>query len=418
MRQAGCVSLKSGRRHMRPGWYFSGHHSRSSSAPFGPELGLSVGGLARGFSPSQISKALNDVSDLLAAKPVLSVSLSSSGAGLDSCNEGIAEWSRRRFGEPNDDDDRHAIHLGPRLLEVHDSRPPEARPDEPSLSNLVEDTSGAVRWFLESRKTSAVDLAVVTQLEAADAMLTNSQERSAMSPGGLLRHRIRRQLPQEGQAYLVESRQCRPAEPSGVELLDKLGTAISRIENAGPERQCFRFAPDVLAIKRALDDERADYVAVSSTAVDPGCFVGDWLKGAYLWDYSLPSYSQRSSSRLRRVRRGCRESGGGTRSRSLFSARPSMQPGSGIACTRRACQGGQTCCSRSGVPRSLSTAASGTSTRTAALPMFPGQTPRSGRPSSRQTSVVTRAQSGRFVRPDGVLQSSGSASYLARDGSG
>lgn len=267
---------------------------RSRRAPFGPELGLSVGGLARGFSPSQISKALNDVSDLLAAKPVLSISLSSSGAGLDSCNEGIAEWSRRRFGEPEDDDDRHAIHLGPRLLDVHDSRPPEARPDEPSLSNLVEDTSGAVRWFLENRKTSAVDLAVVTQLEAADAMLTSSQERSAMSPGGLLRHRIRRQLPQEGQAYLVESRQCRPAEPSGVELLDKLGTAISRIENAGPERQCFRFAPDVLAIKRALDDERADYVAVSSTAVDPGCFVGDWLKGAYLWDYSLPSYSQRS----------------------------------------------------------------------------------------------------------------------------
>lgn len=269
--------------------------TRSRRPPFGPEeLGISIGGLARGFSPPQVAKALNDVSALLPAKPVLSISLTSSGVGVDSCNDGIADWSRRKFGEDSDGDARAGFHLGARLLEVHDSRMPTARPDEPTLSNLVEDTAGAVRWFLGGRRDSAVDLAVITQLEASQPTLAPSQERSALAPGGLVRHRIRRQLPQSGQAYLVESRQSNQPEPCGAELLDKLGQAIARIENAPMERLCFRFAPDVRAIKQALDIERADYVAVSSSAIDPGCFVGEWLKGAYLWDYSLPSYSQRA----------------------------------------------------------------------------------------------------------------------------
>jgi hypothetical protein len=268
--------------------------TRSRRHPFGQELGISVGGLARGFSPSQLVKALNDVADLLPAKPVLSISLSSSGVGVDSCNEGVAEWSKRRFGEDAAGDDRAWLQLGIRLLEVHDSRPASARPDEPTLSNLVEDTGGAVRWFLQGRRTSAVDLAVITQLEASQPTLSPSPERSALSAGGLLRHRVRRQLPQSGQAYLVESRQSVAPEASGSYLLDKLGQAIARIENASPDRRCFRFAPDVRAIRQALENEHADFVAVSSSAVDPGCFVGDWLKGAYLWDYSLPSYSQRA----------------------------------------------------------------------------------------------------------------------------
>jgi len=268
--------------------------ARSQRQPFGPELGITVGGLARGFSPSQIAKALNDIADLLPAKPVLSISLSSSGVGVDSCNEGVAEWSRRRFGEDASGDDRVGMQLGSRLLEVHDSRPAAARPDEPTLSNLVEDTAGAVRWFLEGRGASSVDLAVITQLEASQPTLALSPERSALSAGGLLRHRVRRQLPQSGQAYLVESRQSVAPEDSGEYLFDRLAQAIARIENTPPDRKCFRFAPDVRAIKQALETEQADFVAVSSSAVDPGCFVGDWLKGAYLWDYSLPSYSQRA----------------------------------------------------------------------------------------------------------------------------
>jgi hypothetical protein len=267
--------------------------TRSKSAPFGPELGIMVGGLARGFSTSQVMKAFSDVADLLPAKPILSVGLSSSGTSVDSCNEGIAEWSRRRFGRELEADMR-AYSPCPKILDIQDLRPAHARPDEPTLSNLVEDTDGALRWFFPIRRTKSLDLAVITQLDATQPKLYASPERSAISPGGLIRHRVRRQLPQAGQAYVVESRQPVAPDIIGDELLDKLSQVIVAIESTCKERLGFRFAPDTRAIKSALGDGGADFVAVSSSAVDPGCFTGEWLEGAYLWDYSLPSYSQRA----------------------------------------------------------------------------------------------------------------------------
>ena len=43
-----------------------------------------------------------------------------------------------------------------------------------------------------------------------------------------------------------------------------------------------------------LQGRRTDFVAVSSAAIDPACFLGGWLEGAYLWDFDLPSYSHRA----------------------------------------------------------------------------------------------------------------------------
>lgn len=270
-----------------------GLSTRSKAAPFGTELGITVGGLARGFSQSQVMKAFGDVADLLPAKPILSVGLSSSGTSVDSCNNGIAEWSRRRFGQEAQADAR-AYYPSPRVLEIQDLRAPHAWPDEPTLSNLVEDTDGALRWFFPGRRAKPVDLAVITQLDATQPQLYASPERSAISAGGLVRHRVRRQLPQSGQAYVVESRQPVAPDPIGDSLLDKLSQVLVLVENSSEERRGFRFAPDTRAIKGALGPGGADFVAVSSSAVDPGCFVGEWLEGAYLWDYSLPSYSQRA----------------------------------------------------------------------------------------------------------------------------
>lgn len=268
--------------------------SRSAVAPFGPEFGLTLGGLARGFSPSQVGKALNDVADLLPAKPVIAIGLTASGTAADSCNSGIADWSLRRFGNDLGPGGRPGLPIGARMLDVFDGRPASARPDEPTLSNLVEDTHGAVRWFLSRPQGMPVDLAIITHLDASQPTLLASQERSAISPAALLRHRVRRQLPYSGQAYLVESRQSQEPPAIGEALFDKLSTAVARIENGSAERKCFRFVPDVGAVRQALEADKADFVAVSSSAVDPGCFVGEWLSGAYLWDYTLPSYSQRA----------------------------------------------------------------------------------------------------------------------------
>ncbi|MBK6780901.1 MAG: hypothetical protein IPG75_15280 [Gemmatimonadetes bacterium] len=47
-------------------------------------------------------------------------------------------------------------------------------------------------------------------------------------------------------------------------------------------------------IQEMFQKKMADFAAVSSSVVDPACFLGGWLADAYLWDYDLPSYSHRA----------------------------------------------------------------------------------------------------------------------------
>jgi hypothetical protein len=82
--------------------------------------------------------------------------------------------------------------------------------------------------------------------------------------------------------------------PSGDGLADKVMAGIVLLENLIDARYGYTFAPDVHAIQTVLREKKADYAAVSSSAVDPACFLGDWLEDAYLWDFDLPSYSRRA----------------------------------------------------------------------------------------------------------------------------
>jgi len=107
----------------------------------------------------------------------------------------------------------------------------------------------------------------------------------------MIRHRVRRQLPG---AFLAESRQSTTSEPTGDILLDKVAALLSAVENLGSLRTGLQFAPNVHEIQHMLRERRTDFVAVSSAAIDPACFLGGWLEGAYLWDFDLPSYSHRA----------------------------------------------------------------------------------------------------------------------------
>jgi hypothetical protein len=82
----------------------------------------------------------------------------------------------------------------------------------------------------------------------------------------LLRSRIRRQLPG---AFLSESRQSRPAEQTGEHLADKIAACIGRLESAPGPALGLRFAPNIHAISEMLEERKADFVAVSSSAIDP-----------------------------------------------------------------------------------------------------------------------------------------------------
>jgi len=265
---------------------------RSRHAPFDSAFGITVGGISRGFSAAQVSRALEDVSNLLAAKPIISLVVSGAGGTTDACNEGLVTWCTKRFGNADNASPRQGV--GPRMVQVFDTRPDSSRPDEATIANLSEDTGNLVRWFDKQPLDSIPDLGIIAQLDSAEPETTDKTMRSPLGPGGLIRHRIRRQLSGANRAFLSESRQGLHMPPSGDVLADKISNCMLALENRRDGRVGLRFAPNVHAVHHMLEEQKADFVAVSSSAIDPACFLGGWLQGAYLWDYDLPSYSHRA----------------------------------------------------------------------------------------------------------------------------
>lgn len=267
-------------------------------APFDRDFGIQVGGVASGFSVSQVGRALNDVAEMLSAKPTLNVLISSAAGQTNACNEGFIEWGRSRLagsGLALQDKSTSAVRCGARRLQILDKRSVGARPDDAEIANLAEDTANAVRWLDASVATRVVpDLGIIAQLESANGAYASSEVRSPLAVGALFRHRVRRQLAAGGGAFLAESRSAAVSQKSGDSILDGVVVALERLENMGETRAAYTFAPSVDAVKVVLD--RAAFAAVSSSAVDPACFLGEWLKGSYLWDYELPSYSHRAGA--------------------------------------------------------------------------------------------------------------------------
>ncbi|MBU2582005.1 MAG: ATP-binding protein [Alphaproteobacteria bacterium] len=262
---------------------------RSLLSPFGPELGITVGGISTGFSANQVRRALNDVSNVLCAKPTISVVVSSAGGMTDSCNEGLMDWSEEQYVEPERLGRRQSP--GPRRLDVYDSRDKALQPDEATVGNLSDDTRNNVRWFTKVPDGVGLDLGVIAQLDSSEPEISDSGMRSPLGAGGLLRHRVRKQLPNY---FLSESRQGRAGAVSGDALGDKVSACMLLLESSGDRSMGLRFAPNVHAISEMLEERKTDFVAISSSSVDPACFLGGWLEDSYLWDYDLPSYSQRA----------------------------------------------------------------------------------------------------------------------------
>jgi len=260
---------------------------RCRKPPFDNVFGITVGGISSGFSSAQVARALEDVSELLAAKPVVNLIVSSAGGATDACNEGLIAWCTRRFGNGGN----NKVGVGRRMLEVFDVRPANSMPDEATISNLAEDTKGLVRWFNKQPADAKPDLGIIAQLDSAEPATTSVGMRSPLGSGGLIRHRVRRQLPG---SFLSESRQGRAMPPSGDVLEDKVAACMLAIECRRDGRTGLRFAPNVHAVRGMLEEKAADFVAVSSSAIDPACFLAGWIDGAYLWDYDLPAYSSRA----------------------------------------------------------------------------------------------------------------------------
>lgn len=267
--------------------------ARAEQGPFDQEFGISVGGVANGFSVSQVRRALDDVSTMLVAKPILNILVASSSGQSEACNEGLLAWCREKFGAL-DATGRESTHMGARLVHMFDDRRAAARPSDASISNVAEDSSNMVRWFGSVHEGLKPDLGIIAQLETSSPSATTLDLGSPVGFGALIRHRVRKQLPAGAGAFLTETRSGSARPESGDVLADKIMKGVVQLEQLGGALYGYTFAPSVHAIQHVLKERRAAFAAVSSTAVDPACFLGGWLEDAYLWDYDLPSYSQRA----------------------------------------------------------------------------------------------------------------------------
>ncbi|WP_422472615.1 ATP-binding protein [Endozoicomonas sp. ALB032] len=265
--------------------------NRGFQPPFDTEFGISVGGLSKGFSTAQVARALDDVSELLPAKSRISVLIGSVGGSTDACNNGLVNWCEDRLGK----DSAYKIgSYGAKFVDIFDSRESAQQLDDASIANLSEDTGGHVRWFSKQPEEAIPDLGIIAQLNSSDPVTTDKARNSPLGAGGLIRHRVRNQLSGKSGAFLNESRRALKAGSSDDVLLNKISQCIVVLESLGCDKSGLTFAPDVQAISDMLKENSAEFVATSSSSIDPACFLGGWVQDAFLWDYDLPSFSQRA----------------------------------------------------------------------------------------------------------------------------
>lgn len=263
---------------------------------FNKEFGITIEGLASGFSVPQVERAIDEISFIWAAKSTLRLSVTSDTRGSSSCNDGIASWGRKELGEQD------AWRFGGgRSLEIYDDRPDELQPEDAELSTLTRELDSSIRWYSRPTQPPQTDLAIVANLGTQSPELAQQGLTSPIDAVGLNRVRVRRQLAPSDGKFIAESRVGK--HESALETMEtlpdiaktssrQLATIIQYIESkCTDEFDSYVFMPKKPTLEKAV--ELARYCAVSSTNVDPACFftVGD---KSYLWDYDLPSYSRRA----------------------------------------------------------------------------------------------------------------------------
>jgi len=245
------------------------------------QAGVVPRGIQSGFTASQARRTLEEMTRVLPTRAVLRLGIVSSGQGSTSCTDGLIAWCQAQYSSENDS------FLGPRLVEVYDSRISGLRPSREEVSSLADDTGHRVRWFSGPRTTQGKDLVIIDHLGLAGPVNEVHPWRSPTSEGSLVRSRIR--LDRNNAEWVVESRTGEIVQ-SEDSLLDELGQTVAVLEQLASGRaSCSHvaFTPNREVLSRELQDTR--FLAVSSAEIDPACFArGISQSGGFLWDYELP----------------------------------------------------------------------------------------------------------------------------------
>jgi DNA phosphorothioation-dependent restriction protein DptH len=246
-------------------------------------LGFNPKAMGGGFSEAQTRSTLTEISALLPARATLRVGLVGKDNGRSTAVDGILSWCEDRFATS-----RSGL-LGARAVEIHDGRPSPTGPLAGELDRLYEQTGESVRWFHHKpeRMIADCDLTILDHLGIDDPKAGAAPSRSPLSPGAILRVRIRQDFHRA--SYLLESRIAVPVgDSTGVEdVFRALVTSFEDLASRDAGTSHLEFQPNQEAIRQRLDHTR--FLAVSSSKLDPSCFTrGTELHGGYLWDFEVP----------------------------------------------------------------------------------------------------------------------------------
>ena len=238
-------------------------------------------GVQSGFTASQAAKTLDEISHVLPTRAVLRIGVVGSGHGSTSCTDGLMTWARQPYSGESEG------FVGPRSIEIYDSRTSYSQPSIEEISSLADDTSHQVRWFSSSAMTPAKDLMIVDHLGLASPVGEVHTWKSPSTEGSLIRSRIR--LDRNDAELVIESRAGNVVR-SEDSLLDELGLTIGQVEHLAENLGgCthIAFMPNRQVLSRELQATR--FLAISSTEIDPACFARSTPQaGGFLWDYELP----------------------------------------------------------------------------------------------------------------------------------
>ncbi|MDA7823656.1 hypothetical protein N9A58_08735 [Opitutales bacterium] len=255
-------------------------------------FGITVDGLASGFSAAQVKRSIADISRIFPAKSKMRLLIESDSAGISSCNDGIESWVAENMGATGNGKNNGDpwFEAGPTHLEIFDNRNVDSQPTESQVSRMCELSGGNLRWFSKHDTAKPADLAVLANLGTANPKMESHELRSPMGSHGLSKWRIRRQAGTGGK-FISETR-------IGDHLSAKAGIATqlayitssleSKFEEIGDS---YVFAPNLPKLSETSD--KATYCVVSSSSLDPACFFGQ-TGDFFLWDYELPSFSRRA----------------------------------------------------------------------------------------------------------------------------
>lgn len=282
-------------------------HLRNESVTgiFDKTFGLQIQGLDEGLSSSQVEHTLSDIFKIKSGQNSLNVEVYSESSETELFNQGVSNWVGNNLGEDKIINNKKEVRdiwfsSGSRKLNIFDTRKLHFQPSAEELVDITSDSGYNLKWHSQGNDElyQNLDLTILSHLSNQSPALIKGTTSAVIFNGGISRERIRySSLNDFDKLSFTESRIY--SELNSSPQNDKIGKALSdlilRIEEIVIKNGFghLNTTPQLKFVKDQL--LKADYCAISSSAVDPSAFFdseGDNL----LWDYELPSYSRKQSS--------------------------------------------------------------------------------------------------------------------------